>query len=121
MSKLSDIFSAFSGSVSSTSGSADDRIDRLEKKMEEMAKEHTRIKKLLVKNSLDLTNLETIVKATVVSHSDLSMEVNKIIGELRTYLGDLTDSLTAPTSSGGGFSLQWPKMGDDDDDDNLPN
>ncbi len=82
------------------------KIDKLEKRMSALEAENQDIKRTLAKAALDLSNIDTILRATVFAQTQLADDINEIYTAVKSAL--------TPEDY---YSKHVLKFGPDDDDD----
>jgi hypothetical protein len=82
------------------------RLENLERRMSVLECENTDLKKSLIQAALDLSNLDTILRATVFAQTQLASDINEIYTAVKSAL-DPEDYYTKHVL----------KYGPDDDDD----
>ena len=85
-----------------------EKIDELEEKVNEVSEDNKRLKKMLLKSSVDMANLETIIKAAVIGQTQIISDIHTIY----TYLKRIEGS-----TSSDGYDVDWEREDADDSDD----
>lgn len=84
-----------------------ERIDQLEEKIAEVSEDNKRLKKMLLKCSVDMANLETIIKAAVIGQSQIISDIQSLYTFLKRIEGETSSRL----------DTGWDADDSDDDDD----
>lgn len=84
-----------------------ERIDELEEKITEVSEDNKRLKKMLLKCSVDMANLETIIKAAVIGQSQIISDIQSLYTFLKRIEGETSSRL----------DTGWDTDDDDDDED----
>lgn len=87
-----------------------EKIEQLEEKIEEISEDNKRLKKMLLKSSVDMANLEAIIRAAVIGQTQIISDIQTIYTFLKRIEGETSSSK---------FDLDWEtdeSDGGDDDD-----
>ena len=71
-----------------------ERIEKLEEKIAEVAEDNKRLKKMLLKCSVDMANLETIINAAVIGQSQIISDIQALYTFLKRIEGETGISYT---------------------------
>lgn len=83
-----------------------ERIEKLEEKIAEVAEDNKRLKKMLLKCSVDMANLETIINAAVIGQSQIISDIQALYTFLKRIEGETVTRL----------DTGWDADEDDEDD-----
>jgi len=70
-----------------------ERIEQLEEKIAEVSEDNKRLKKMLLKCSVDMANLETIIKAAVICQSQIISDIQSLYTFLKRIEGETSSRL----------------------------
>lgn len=85
-----------------------EKIEELEEKIAEVSEDNKRLKKMLLKSSVDMANLETIIKAAVIGQTQIITDIHTIYTFLKKIEGDTSTSM---------LDVGWDGADDSDEDD----
>mgnify|MGYP006294119925 CR=1 FL=1 len=93
-----------------TNNKVNERIEELEEKINEISEDNKRLKKMLLKSSVDMANLESIIKTAIIGQAQIITDIRTIYSFLKR-IEDETGSSK--------FDVDWEyaESTDDEDDD----